>query len=554
MERFYPDEIVFRNDNAPYLNENNLNAMSHALANIDKRVAEGQGVVTEAVVRAESSAESANLNAWEAKTSANMAKQSEFNAKNYEGFAYTSASRANDYMTQTKQIAEGLAGTLIPMGTKAFEELPSASTATIGSMYNISNEFTTTADFEEGAGIKVPMGANVYLTANHKWDILAGSLVTGVKGDSEMTYRTGDVNITASDLALDEVATWGIYSDLAGTPTFGTNNEDSDIEIAIKSTPVQKKKEKIIGGLTWGKTYLSVIYTFSAKLKEGALNFLSKVNPKGIGKFSVGHDVLAYGEGSHAEGGYTTATGTTACTVTSIEIDDVVATIGLNFSSTITLKTLWQRPISRTTTKDVLYRSIEVKSSTGETVLTNTYSDFVVKYFLETDEQKADISNVAVDATLYLCFGGTSAIGISSHAEGSSTVTIGSYSHAEGYADVASGNCSHAEGGGTVASGIYSHAEGSSTTASASYSHSEGASTKASGYYSHAEGSVTTASGQYSHSEGNNTIASGQYSHAQNLSTLAKGEAQTTLGKYNIGDTTSALIVGMVHLRLEVMP
>lgn len=52
------------------------------------------------------------------------------------------------------------------------------------------------------------------------------------------------------------------------------------------------------------------------------------------------------------------------------------------------------------------------------------------------------------------------------------------------------------------------------------------------------------ATGEYSHAEGSLTYAAGLGSHAQNLGTIARGEAQTTLGKYNIEDTTSALIIG----------
>jgi hypothetical protein len=46
------------------------------------------------------------------------------------------------------------------------------------------------------------------------------------------------------------------------------------------------------------------------------------------------------------------------------------------------------------------------------------------------------------------------------------------------------------------------------------------------------------------HAEGYLTTAYGAQSHAQNLGTIANGAAQTTMGKYNVADTTSLLIIG----------
>ena len=72
-------------------------------------------------------------------------------------------------------------------------------------MYNISNQFTTTASFKEGAGNVIPAGSNVYRTEDGFWDVLAGSPVTGVKGSAESSYRRGNVNITAGNIGLGNV-------------------------------------------------------------------------------------------------------------------------------------------------------------------------------------------------------------------------------------------------------------------------------------------------------------------------------------------------------------
>lgn len=105
------------------------------------------------------------------------------------------------------------------------------------------------------------------------------------------------------------------------------------------------------------------------------------------------------------------------------------------------------------------------------------------------------------------------------------------------------GGMSVAEGVYTRASGWASHSEGSSTVASGPTSHAEGSSSAARGKTSHAEG-ASYADGDFSHSEGYYVYAVGDYSHAQNYRTYAEGDSQTVIGKYNVRDTTSALIIG----------
>lgn len=170
------------------------------------------------------SAATASAKADEASISAANAKASETVASNkaQESSEYADLSksyavgtdnsvRENDsidnskyYYEQARQISEGLNGALLPMGTITFSQL-SSQTKQPGYMYNISDEFVTTTDFREGAGHTIPAGTNVYCTADLKWDCLAGSPVTGVKGDSESAYRKGNVNITKENIGLPDV-------------------------------------------------------------------------------------------------------------------------------------------------------------------------------------------------------------------------------------------------------------------------------------------------------------------------------------------------------------
>ncbi|MBS1421981.1 MAG: hypothetical protein HP021_07675 [Lachnospira sp.] len=163
---------------------------------------------------ASNSAESANVANEKANSAANSAigaTSSANTAQQYASNAAISASTAQNYAVadtdsakyyyeQARRISESFSGALRPMGTVTFANLPALSATTSGNMYNISYQLTTTSDFKEGAGNVIPAGANVYKTEDGKWDVLAGTPVTGVKGSAESGYRRGNVNITAENV------------------------------------------------------------------------------------------------------------------------------------------------------------------------------------------------------------------------------------------------------------------------------------------------------------------------------------------------------------------
>lgn len=159
---------------------------------------------------ASSAAESmstAGTKASEAASSATSAGNSASTATSKAAAASTSASNsatseanAKKYYEQAKAISESFSGALRPMGTVTFANLPSVSSASAGDMYNISDEFVTTSDFVDGAGHTEPAGSNVYKTESGKWDVLAGSPVTGVKGEKDKVFGRGNVNITCASI------------------------------------------------------------------------------------------------------------------------------------------------------------------------------------------------------------------------------------------------------------------------------------------------------------------------------------------------------------------
>lgn len=149
------------------------------------------------------------------------------------------------YYRQAKSISESFAGALRPMGTVAFASLPALTAVTAGDMYNISDEFTTTDDFKEGAGSVIPAGANIYKTSDGKWDVLAGTPVTGVKGAKEVAYHRGNVSLSAADVGA--VAEEGDASDT--TVTFSAAAERANITTGEKLSALFSKIAKWLSDL-----------------------------------------------------------------------------------------------------------------------------------------------------------------------------------------------------------------------------------------------------------------------------------------------------------------
>lgn len=99
-------------------------------------------------------------------------------------------------------------------GSTAFAGLPELSEANLGLVVNVTDAFTTTADFIEGAGNKYPAGTNVSVVQSgeeYKYDVLAGFVDTS--GLAEKNQVTADIDaaksaaIEAAGAAADEKLT-----------------------------------------------------------------------------------------------------------------------------------------------------------------------------------------------------------------------------------------------------------------------------------------------------------------------------------------------------------
>ena len=69
-------------------------------------------------------------------------------------------------------------GGITPKGSSAFASLPTPAAENLGWMFNVTDAFTTTSAFVEGAGKSFPAGTNVYVCnpsgSTYKWDVLPG--------------------------------------------------------------------------------------------------------------------------------------------------------------------------------------------------------------------------------------------------------------------------------------------------------------------------------------------------------------------------------------------
>lgn len=89
-------------------------------------------------------------------------------------------------------IKSAISGVYTPKGSIAFASLPTAAAENNGWVYNVTDAFTTTEAFVEGAGHSYGAGTNVVCvdagSGSYKWDVLAGIIdLTELSADEVQT-------------------------------------------------------------------------------------------------------------------------------------------------------------------------------------------------------------------------------------------------------------------------------------------------------------------------------------------------------------------------------
>lgn len=378
-----------------------------------------------------------------------------------------------------------------------------------------------------------------------------GAFAHGFVGDDEDAYILSDGDGSAVIAGAIYGEDSSIRSESEGSVAFG-NVECSHSEIVAGSDG------SFAGGCVNGE-YSSIETTCEGAFAYGYVSDdTSHIKAKGSGAQAMGvardgNDIIASGEGSHAEGISTRADASAAhaegeLTGAYATASHVEGSENIDQGMTETA-TLYITEFNTTTSRGYLLINASgdgqpIKNK-GFKLSTENHSFVALSlnhdvYEVENNKIRYEcvVSNregrvFAVDdsfeITVYVSFG---AWGSSSHVEGTYCGAYGSDgAHAEGNYAEAVGNASHAEGSETHAYGNYSHAEGEYAIAFGQGSHAEGSNTLALGEYSNASGYETEALGNNSHAEGSYTVSTGEASHAEGYYTSAYGSSSHAEGE-----------------------
>lgn len=152
-------------------------------------------------------------------------------------------------------------------GTVAFASLPTLSSSIEGYVYNVSDAFTTTANFVEGAGKSYPAGTNVVCIntsgSTYKWDVLAGSIDTSTfiteSGTNTLTNKTIDAdNNTISDLTTSNFKSGTVVTSVGATGFDSALPTEKAVRSAINAIRYSTSNGALTqsGGLcTWTVTH-----------------------------------------------------------------------------------------------------------------------------------------------------------------------------------------------------------------------------------------------------------------------------------------------------------
>lgn len=132
---------------------------------------------------------------------------------------FVSYANAQEIMTVIGQKFSALGGAYVAKGSVAFANLPAVRTADmVGYVYNVTDNFTTTADFIEGAGKKYPAGTNVVIVdaSTTSYDAVTPS---GTENPSEEGWYelVSEEYVLSEDTTVDSQKT---YYEKTVTPSY----------------------------------------------------------------------------------------------------------------------------------------------------------------------------------------------------------------------------------------------------------------------------------------------------------------------------------------------
>ena len=144
----------------------------------------------------------------------------------------TLADKANSADVYTKQqtedkISAAISSVYKPAGSTTFAALPAPAANVLGNVYNVTDAFTTTDQFVEGAGKSYPAGTNVAVVLvgeDYKYDVLSGMVDLSNYSTSDeiaQTYATKTEVTTGLSGKVDKVDGSRLMTDAEGTKLAG---------------------------------------------------------------------------------------------------------------------------------------------------------------------------------------------------------------------------------------------------------------------------------------------------------------------------------------------
>ena len=116
-------------------------------------------------------------------------------------------------------------------GSVAFASLPAAEAANLGKVYNVTDAFTTTENFIEGAGQKHPAGTNVAVVevtdgedVSYKYDVMAGFVDL-----SNLVEKETGKGLSANDYTDTEKTKLGGVEEGANQTVFATDEDVAEL-------------------------------------------------------------------------------------------------------------------------------------------------------------------------------------------------------------------------------------------------------------------------------------------------------------------------------------
>ena len=144
----------------------------------------------------------------------------------------TLADKANSADVYTKQqtddkISAAISSVYKPAGSTTFAALPAPAANVLGNVYNVTDAFTTTDQFVEGAGKSYPAGTNVAVVLvgeDYKYDVLSGMVdLSNYSTTDEIAqaYATKNEVTTGLSGKVDKVEGSRLMTDAEGTKLAG---------------------------------------------------------------------------------------------------------------------------------------------------------------------------------------------------------------------------------------------------------------------------------------------------------------------------------------------